>query len=290
MIAIALALSAALAFGVSDFTAGLASRRAHFVGDPRLRRRRADRGGRDAALDEPDCPRRRRRSVGFPQRAGHRVGSVALYRGLSRGEMSVAGPISAVGAAILPALVGVFLGDRLSPLAIAGAIVALPAIWLVSRAAPVSNSALLSDTALRSRPSFRAGAIDGVIAGLGFGVLFIGLNRAGSQDGLWPVAAAETSALLVIGLAIAVTRPARPTRQSNIGWLSITTGILGIVGSIAYFYATQLGILTLAAIVTSLYPAFTVLLAFLVLHERPSRTQLVGLSLCAVAIAGIVAS
>lgn len=278
MISIALALGAALAFGISDFTVGLASRRAHFLWVT-LASIVISLGLVAVTLPwtSPLPPAVGPIAWGGLSGVGTAVGSLALYRGFGRGEMSVAGPLSAVGAAALPALVGVILGDRLLPLAIAGVVVALPAIWLVSKASSSSG------------PSFRAGAIDGCVAGLGFGLLFIGLNRAGNQDGLWPVAAGETTALLLIGLAIWVTRPARPTTVVKIGWLVIATGALGILGTITYFYATQHGMLTIAAVVTSLYPAFTVLLAFLVLREQPNRTQLVGLALCAVAIVGIVA-
>ncbi|MEO7016528.1 MAG: DMT family transporter, partial [Leifsonia sp.] len=209
---------------------------------------------------------------------GTAIGSLALYRGFARGEMSVVGPISAVGAALLPAVVGVFLGERLRLLAICAVIVALPAIGLISKGSSTTGA------------SIRAGAIDGCVAGVGFGMLFIGLNRAGSQSGLWPVAAGELAATLLIGLAIVVTRPTRPTHIGPAGLLTVTTGLLGILGITAYFYATHLGILTLAAVVTSLYPAFTVLLAAIVLHERPNRTQLLGLALGAAAIVGIVAS
>ncbi|MGO4104775.1 EamA family transporter [Leifsonia sp. YAF41] len=279
MIPLALALSAALTYGVSDFTAGLAARRAHFLWVTlasivvALIMVAATLPWTSPTLPNPDAV-----EWGALSGLGTAIGSLALYRGFSRGEMSVAGPISAVGAAVLPALVGVAIGDRLPPLAIAGVIVALPAIWLVSRASSHDGA------------PFRAGALDGCIAGLGFGVLFIGLNRAGNQDGLWPVAAGQAAALLVIGITIAFTQPTRPTRSAKIGWLVLATGALGVAGTVSYFYASQLGILTLAAVVTSLYPAITVLLAFLLLHERPNRTQLIGLALCGVAVVGIAAS
>lgn len=173
---------------------------------------------------------------------GTAIGSLALYRGFARGEMSVVGPLSAVGAALLPAVVGVFLGERLRFLAVCAVIVALPAIWLTSRGSSPTGA------------SIRAGAVEGCVAGLGFGMLFIGLNRTGNQSGLWPVAAGEFTGVLLVGLATVITRPTRPTHIGLAGWLTVATGVLGILGTIAYFYATHLGILALAAVVTSLTP------------------------------------
>jgi drug/metabolite transporter (DMT)-like permease len=93
------------------------------------------------------------------------AGTLVLYRGLARGQMSVVGPVSAVGAAVVPVAAGVALGERPSMLAVAGVLVALPAIVLVAASGSV-------------RGKLGAGLLDGLAAGVAFGILFIGLAQA----------------------------------------------------------------------------------------------------------------
>jgi uncharacterized membrane protein len=196
-----------------------------------------------------------------------------LYRGLARGQMSVVGPLSAVGAAVVPVLVGVALGERPSPLAIGGVLVALPAIGLVAASGSV-------------RGKLGGGLVDGLAAGLAFGILFIGLAQAGRPAGLWPVASEQTGALLVtLGVAVKSRQPLRiPVRFLTI---PVLTGVSGMAATLAYFYATHFSMLAVAAVLVSLYPGVTVLLARVILHERFSPAQRAGLGLCALAIAAI---
>src|SRR6202035_829329 len=95
---------------------------------------------------------------------GGGVGTLVLYRGLARGQMSVVGPVSAVGAAVVPVAVGLALGERPSLLTAAGVLVALPAIVLVAASGSV-------------RGRLAAGLSDGLVAGLAFGILFVGLAQ-----------------------------------------------------------------------------------------------------------------
>jgi uncharacterized membrane protein len=195
-----------------------------------------------------------------------------LYRGLARGQMSVVGPLSAVGAAVVPVLAGVALGERPSPLAIGG-VVALPAIGLVVTSGSV-------------RGKLGGGLVDGLAAGLAFGILFIGLAQAGRHAGLWPVASEQTGALLVtLGVAVKSRQPLRiPVRFLTI---PVLTGVSGRAATLAYFYATHFSMLAVAAVLVSLYPGVTVLLARVILYERFSPAQRAGLGLCVLAIAAI---
>ncbi len=196
-----------------------------------------------------------------------------LYRGLARGQMSVVGPVSAVGAAVVPVVAGIALGERPSLLAVAGVLVALPAIVLVAASGSV-------------RGRLGAGLLDGLVAGLAFGILFVGLAQAGRNAGLWPVASEQTGSLLpVLAVAVKSRAPLRiPVRAAG---LPVLAGASGMAATLAYFYATHFSMLAIAAVLVSLYPGATVLLARTLLHERFSLAQRAGLGLCALAVAAI---
>ena len=187
--------------------------------------------------------------------------------------MSVVGPVSAVGAAIVPVAVGLALGERPSVLAAAGVLVALPAIVLVAASGGV-------------RGRLGAGLSDGLVAGLAFGILFVGLAQAGRNAGLWPVATEQTSALLPV-LAVAVkSREPIPIAIRAAG-LPALAGAAGMAASLLYFYATHFAMLATAAVLVSLYPGVTVLLARTILQERFTDAQRAGLGLCTLAIIAI---
>lgn len=275
MSATVLGLAAAGAFGVSDFAGGLAARRMHFMLVSVISQSiGAIVACSSLALTGRGSPATGAVLWGTASGFGSALGVLALYRGLGRGEMAVAGPLSAVAAAALPALVGILLGEQLSPVAITGVVLALPAIWLVGRA-PAGPDL-----------SVRAGALDGLLAGAGFALLFIGLDQAGGRSGLWPVATGQVTALLVIAVAVAVRRPP-PSFVGSSVWMSVAGGALGISASILYFDATHVGLLTIVAVLASCYPGITVLMAAVLLHERPSRSQLGGLAMCAAAVTTI---
>jgi uncharacterized membrane protein len=271
---ILLGLTAALLYGGSDFGGGLASRR--------LGALRVSVVGSAAAtvlawavllLAGGPGPSVRAVAWGLVAGLAGGAGTLVLYRGLARGQMSVVGPLSAVGAAVVPVLAGVALGERPSLLAIGGVLVALPAIVLVAASGSV-------------RGKLGGGLVDGLVAGLAFGILFVGLAQAGKNAGLWPVASEQTGALLVpLAVAVKSRQPLRiPVRSLG---LPLLTGVSGMAATLAYFYATHFSMLAVAAVLVSLYPGVTVLLARVILHERFSPAQRAGLGLAAVAIAAI---
>lgn len=274
-----LGLAAALLYGGSDFAGGLASRKmgalpVNVVGSSVA-----------AALAWIALL-----AVGGPGPTGHAVawglasglgggaGTTMLYRGLARGQMSVVGPVSAVAAAGVPVAVGIAMGERPTVLALAGVLVALPAIVLVAASGSV-------------RGMFGSGMMDGLAAGAAFGVMFIGLAQAGQVQGsqgagLWPVASEQTgSLLLVLAIAIRSRVPLRPAIRAA-GW-PVLVGASGMAATLLYFYATHFSMLATAAVLVSLYPGVTVLLARVLLHERFSPVQRAGLSLCTLAVVAI---
>lgn len=277
LMAVALALVAAATFGVSDFLAGMSSRRISYVVVGLVSQSSAT-ALVWAALATTSSPRPTAHALawGLVSGVGGGVGSLALYRGLGHGQMAVVGPLSAVGSAALPAVVGIALGDRPSALAVTGVLLAMPAVWLVSRS-PRG----------RSGPS-ATGVADGLVAGAGFGLLFIGLARAGDAAGLWPVAVGQSvSMLLQIGV-VANRRPARPNRRAVI--LPAVVGVMSISATLLYFLATHHGLLVIVAVLTSLYPGVTVLLAALLLRERIAASQRLGLGLCVAAVIAIAST
>jgi drug/metabolite transporter (DMT)-like permease len=269
-----LGLAAALLYGSSDFGGGLLSRT---LGPVRVSVIGSAAAAALAwialiALGGPE-PSIRAIAWGLVSGLGGGIGTLVLYRGLARGQMSVVGPVSAVGAAVVPVVVGVALGERPGLLAVAGVLVALPAIVLVAANGTV-------------RGKLGAGLSDGIVAGVAFGVLFVGLAQAGRSAGLWPVATEQTSALLpILAVAIKSHQPVRlPIRTAALPALA---GAAGMAAALLYFYATHFAMLATVGVLVSLYPGVTVLLARVILHERFSLAQRAGLGLCTLAVIAI---
>lgn len=275
---ILLALAAAAAYGLSDFVGGVASRRSSAWPVALLSQLGGIAGSAALALSLPGDPGSHDLAWGALAGVGAGAGTVFLYRGFAGGRMGVVAPVSGVGAAVLPVVVGVLTGERPAALVWIGIALALPAIWLVARV-PDAGSASESDAAALR---------DGVLAGLGFGLLFVALGQVPDGAGFWPLAAAQTSALVAIVLGAAAARaPWLPTVATQ--WWGVVAGLLASAAVLAFLLASQTGLLAVAAVLTSLYPAFTVLLAALVLREPIFRTQAVGLALCAAAVSLVAA-
>ncbi|MEO8899256.1 MAG: EamA family transporter [Candidatus Dormibacter sp.] len=277
--AVLLALIAAIAYGVSDFVAGLMARRASVfivtliseaVSTIVVCAALPFSGG---VVDGTSL------AWGGIAGLGAGGGAMFLYRGLARGSMSIVGPVSAVVTAGGSATVGLALGERPGPVTAAGIALACIAVALVSMSEPTGR--------VSRREAWRALG-NATAAGIGFAVLFVGLNRAGGGAGLWPVAAATLTAtvLALIAVVIALLRSHEQVGSiRRISWGSVGVGVLGGGATVAYFVATHHGLLTVTAVITSLYPVTTVLLALGVLRERLRRVQALGAGLAALAVA-----
>jgi drug/metabolite transporter (DMT)-like permease len=212
---------------------------------------------------------------------GNGFGTAFLYRGLSAGRMGVVAPVSGVGSAVVPVAAGVLIGERPSVVAWVGIAIALPAIWFVAR--EPSGTAAGGAAGLRS-----SGLLDGVLAGLGFGALFVALSRVGDDAGLLPLALNQLVAgLAIVAVAMTVRQPWLPRERRAA--LGVTSGILGALATGLFLVASRGSHLTVASVVVSLYPAFTVLLAALLLREHVHRAQAVGLAMCAASVALVAA-
>ena len=273
MDAIALALSAAVTFGTGDFLGGLASRRSSAL----LVTLVAQGAGLCLALPaallqgaRADAP-----SLAWGAVAGlcGCVGLVLFFRALADGVMSAAAPVTAVVSASLPVLAGVLLGERPGALAWLGVGSGLLAVAAISRG---------DGRAVRDGRG-RALAL-AVGAGVGFGLFFVCLSRAAPTSGLWPLVGARLGSLTLLGgvaLAGRLPRRAAPVTLAQ----AALSGSLDMVANAFFLLATRHGELALVAVLVSLYPATTVLLARTVLRERLSPVQLAGVALALLAVA-----
>jgi uncharacterized membrane protein len=286
---IVLGLAAAFAYGLSDFFAGILSRRVHYSLVALIGNGVACLATIVALLaTTASTPSTQALAWGAASGIGSGLGTLVLFRGLARGRMGVVAPLSALGAAAIPVVIGVVIGDRPSFTAWAGVVLALPAIWLVSTSSePVGETGSSTDG---PRPVMASGAIEGLLAGLCFALLFVGLDFAGDGSGLWPVVAGQATGVVIpaIFLAGTVSRLGGVRMPRRDAALITLVGMLGATAAIAYFLSTQDGLLSIVAVLTSLYPAVTVLLARIVLHEPMARRQAVGLVLAGIAVALIV--
>jgi len=270
--AVVLGLLAALSYGASDFLAGLGSRRLA-AGPVTLMVQSVAVGVAiiGVVLLPGDGPAAGALAWGALSGVGSGVGTLALYRGLAVGAMSPVATCSAVLAAVLPAIVGLASGDDLSFLVALGIVIALPAIALVSWPGGSESG------------SATAGAGYGLVAGLGFGLLFIALDQAGTSSGAWPLLPSTLVAVVVVApFARGSGRPG-PAWRPGVP-LAVAAGVLGGLSNLLFLRATGEGQLTVVAVLTSLYPAATVLLARIVLTESWTRLQAVGLVIAAGAV------
>lgn len=271
---IVLALGAALAYGLSDFLGGLLSRRASAWTIALLAQVTGAIAVSVAAATMPSQLTAADLAWGAASGIGSGLGTAFLYRGLGGGQMNVVAPLSALGAAVLPVVVGFAVGERPGPLTWVGFGCALPAIWLVSRAGDQVRAT--------GRPS--AGVRDGLLAGAGFGLLFVALGQVPEAAGLWPLAIGQCVAVVL--LAVAVRLVAAPNRAAGFSILSAAVGVgaAAAAATVLFQLAVRSQLVSVAAVLTSLYPALTVTLAAVFLRERVTRTQGYGLGLAAVAV------
>jgi drug/metabolite transporter (DMT)-like permease len=211
------------------------------------------------------------------------AGAALLYRGLAIGRMSVVAPITAVLAAVIPLSFGLAMGERPGSLALMGVLVGLAAVTLISRSPEpdFANGPEETPTPARSWLGGQ-GVVEALGAGVGFGLFFILLERAPDDSGLWPLAGTRISFIacaLLAAVAGVTTRPSTGMVHSLV-WL----GFINLVADLLYLLATRAGLLSLVAVITSLYPAATVALARVVLDERMVKQQLVGVVCAALSV------
>lgn len=278
-IGITLALLAAVAYGTADFVGGSGSRRAPTMSILFIGQVTGAVAMLLVGLASPGTPTVADLGWALFAGLGSAAGSIFLLRGLSRGRMAVVAPTSAVGAAVLPVLAGLATGDRPVTLVWIGLVLALPGIWLVSRQV---------EDGTEPSSSGRGAFVDGLLGGLGFGVLFVALGQIPESAGTLPLALNQlTGALVTVGVATVLRQQWKPS--SHAARWGVTSGLLGVSGTLTFVEASQLANLGVVAVLASLYPAVTVLLARALLSERLGGGQRLGLVFCSAAV-GLIAT
>jgi drug/metabolite transporter (DMT)-like permease len=291
MLAVVLALLSAIGFGCSDYTAGLATRAASVIRVTILDQATAT---AVALLVVPFTSMHGLTAASAGWGAGAGVSGVAgamvLYLGFRNAEFSVASTLSAVASAVLSVVAGLLLGERPGPLALTGIGLAIPAIAAVSAsgAVSVSDPAAPQPDGADGRAALGRqahGVGYGLAAGVCFALYFIGLDKAGSGAGLWPVLVAQLAALAVVVAVGAVSGELRLPPASGARVQSALTGVTGMGATTMFFLASHEGLLAITAVITALYPGGTILLARVLLGERLTRVRLIGLGLAAASVA-----
>jgi drug/metabolite transporter (DMT)-like permease len=208
------------------------------------------------------------------------VGVALLYHALALGPMSVVAPVTAVCGIAVPVVVGLALGERPGASALAGVLVAVVAIILVSREpAPADGG---------KRGAISRGVWIALAAGIVIGIFYVCLARTGSRAGLWPLLVARLVSVTFFAASAGIRRESlKPGRSA---WpVILAAGVLDMVANVLYLLAVRGGMLSIVTTIASLYPAVTVVLASLVLHERLRAAQVVGLACAGLAVALISA-
>lgn len=277
--AILLALLAAISYGVADYIGGVVAARATPWQVATVSSGAAALVTIPLALIDPGKATTSDWLLAAVGGLGSGCGSIFLYRGLATARMSVVAPLSAVAAALIPVALGLGLGERPSTLALIGIACALPAIALIAAAEGGHEDA--------ESPK-RGGLVDGLLSGTGFGVLFAASGRIDEAAGLAPTLLLQV--MSVVGIAIISTALGKAwVPRSREAWRAWPVGPLVAAAIVLVILASQQGMLSIVAVIASLYPAVTVLLAAVLLGERIGRQQAVGLALAAGAVA-LVAS
>ena len=264
-------LASAICWGAGDFAGGLAGRRvaavrvvlvSQFVGTLAL-------VGLGLALRQPWPPPAALLTGAVAGLAGG-VGLLLLYLSLARGAMGVAAPLTAVAAGGIPLLVGLLTEGLPGPAQLAGFALALIAIWVIARGD--GERFRLADVSLP------------LLAGVGFGVFLALMGRLPDGVGFaWPLVVGRGASIVLMGSSLLLSRGAWEQEGRGAGvfpWgLAALAGLGDTAGNAFFVLSAQLGRLDVAAVLSALYPAATVLLARLVLDERLTRRQGVGVGL-----------
>lgn len=200
-------------------------------------------------------------------------GLMSIYAGYARARVSIAAPLAGVGAASLPVIVDAATTDEsLSTLTIVGVLLGLLAIGLTSMGKSEGTGTIQASVAY------------GVGGALGLGLMLLVFSKAGDDAGMWPLVSARSSGFVAL-LAVVLVTGQKLTVARSEWWLIVGIACLGTGANAFFIAATRVGSTAVAAVVTSMFPAVTVLWAWRVFGERLRRVQLIGLGIALVAVA-----
>ncbi len=201
-------------------------------------------------------------------------GIAMLYRGLARGRVSIVAPIASVVGAFLPVMISAITEGLPGPLKLAGLGLGLLGILLVSSAKSSGQG------------STRFSIVAGTLAGLGFGAFFVFMARG--ETVFTSLAIARVCTFLV-GIGLMLSQKQKPPALFAHP-LAMLSGVFDAAGNMFYVWAKQFTRLDVAAVLSSLYPASTIVLAWLILKDKIGRVQLIGVIMCLLAVALIATS
>ena len=293
--ALMLALGAGLTFGVADFTGGLAAKRASATAVTFV----SQAIGLVVLLPLmgvlPGVPSIDAFVSGGVAGIAGALGVVAYLRALALGPMGVVAPLASVVGVMVPVAVGVVAGERPSVLAALGIAVGLVAITVVAGggrpsgehrgAAPVAGQRPVRARLSELVGGQRRGPLLALAGGAAFGVFFVLLDLTPPGSGLWPLVGARIASLALMGGAVAVAGRTLPARDALP--MVAASGALDMLANILFLLATRAGLLTISALLASLYPVVVVVLARQLLSERLRRPQVVAVLLALLAVGAI---
>lgn len=277
MMPVALASTSAVAYGISDYLGGIASRRARALRVVSISYPVSIFLVGVAAVVAGGVPTPAGIAWGLASGLASGVAAWTFYVALSRGPMSVISPITAILAAAGPLLFGLAAGERPSEAVAVGMLVALVATVLVSLEGEAGSSV-------------QHGGLTGrllgltVFSGLAFAAFFVLLSRVPAGEGLWPVAASRIGATAIL-LTVAVLARESFRFSRRLIAIGVAIAVFDTVANGAFYFASQAGMLSLVSVIAALYPAFTVALAVTHGGERMRPVQMAGLVVASVAIA-----
>jgi drug/metabolite transporter (DMT)-like permease len=200
------------------------------------------------------------------------IGITALYRGLAVGRMGIVAPVTGVLAAVIPVTAGIILEGLPAPLVVVGIVIAIAAVVLVSR--------------VEDEGGGRAGLTEALVGGVAIGLFGVALAQISDGHVFGALTLIRGVQALFVAMVVVVARRAwRPARAVVPAILLV--GLLDMAGNGLYLLGVQAGQLAIAAILSSLYPVTTVILATVVLGERVTRDHAIGIALAIVAIVSI---
>jgi drug/metabolite transporter (DMT)-like permease len=275
--AILLALGASITYGAADFTGGFTTRRAAPIVVVLLSQMA---GLGLLVVLTPFIGLRLFSGTDVAWGAGAGVvggaGVMLLYRALANGRMTVVAPVTALEAAAFPVLFGLLTGERPSLIALSGVLLGFVAVALVSWSGEPAEGG-------GPKGIFQPGILDALGAGLGFGIFFILLSRAGHGNAMWVLLGVKLGSIGVSTVGLLILRQNLVVARRTLGLIAVA-GVFDMGANVLYLFATRSGLLSLVAVLTSMYPATTVILARFLLKEKLERLQLSGLTLAVMAI------
>lgn len=273
MLALAISLASAFSWGISDFLGGVQSRRLPVLGVLAVSQ---PAGLILIALIIPltgaDPISADKLVVAFLAGAASLGGLGAFYAAMAMGTVSVVAPIAALGV-VVPVAVGLAVGEAPAPIQLAGLVPAIAGVVILSYEENPEHVRVV-----------RRSIVLAIVAGLGFGVFFTGLDLAAADRPGWAILAVRVGGVTTVAAALLVARP-RLDAVPAAAPVLITIGAFDVLANALFAVASTKGVLPVVAVGGSMYPAFTVALAHGVLGERLARVQWAGVVL---ALAGVV--